>query len=55
LVISPVSVPVEGVRNSQKFQEAESGDTLVPVRSAKVEGMDVSHMVLDMGVGRMLV
>ena len=53
--MSQVGVPVKGVRNCWKFQEAESGDTKVPVRSTKVEGVDVSDIVLDMGVGRTLV
>ena len=39
----------------QKFQRIENGDTLVPVRSGKVEGTDVLDIVLDTGAGRTLV
>lgn len=39
----------------QKFRRTENGDTLVPVRSGKVEGTDVSDIVLDTGAGRTLV
>ena len=46
---------VGSTRNCRKFQKTKNGDTLVPVRSGKVEGMDVSHIVLDTGAGRTLV
>ena len=39
----------------QKFQRTENGDTLVPVRSGKVEGTDVLDIVLDTGTGKTLV
>ena len=41
--------------NFRKFQKIKNGDTLVPVRSGKVEGTDVSDIVLDTGAGRTLV
>ncbi|KAL5516832.1 hypothetical protein EMCRGX_G002255 [Ephydatia muelleri] len=40
--------------NCRKFKKTD-GDTLVPVRSGKVEGTDVSDIVLDTGAGRTLV
>eukprot|EP00731_Ephydatia_muelleri_P038325 Em0721g1a len=43
---------VSGIVGSSKKTD---GDTLVPVRSGKVEGTDVSDIVLDTGAGRTLV
>ena len=41
--------------NCRKFQKTEDGDTLVPVRSGKVDGTDDSDIMLDTGAGRALV